>query len=730
MSGSASSPAVVVPGSPRAALLIDLLHLWVLSAFAISQPLLEQFSRNAPYMIEQHLSTASLFLVAFFVVVAVPTVLSLVEIVVGRLWPSLRVRCHAVFVGLLCLLFGSLSSRSLVWGYEIEASGLIDFVQAGVALLIAAGLIWLYYRTPWGRPLVSLAGFGLVIFPLSFAFSPTIRARWMTADDVGSRSQIQNPVPVVLVIFDGLSLVSLLDSEQQIDAVRYPNFARLAAMSDWFSGATTVHPRTDHAIPAILSGQYPVDGTSPVFDRYPHNLFIELNRSGKYDLFALEPYTRLCPEELQRVNRHRTLGEEVCDTLDALGRVYLKIAFPKNVSGVMPAIPREWFSLPSTFTIQTTQTEGLIRYGWDTQRETQVEHLLNGLHSSERPRLMFAHLAVPHYPYRFFPSGRSYTVDQRATMFPDGTHGVVGELWGPDELAVEQSWQRYLLQVGYVDHVVGRILDRLEETGLMDQCLLVITADHGCAFRAERSRREPDEDNLPDLLPVPLFIKAPGQRTGSKNPRNVELIDVLPTIADVLDYEWPGPLDGESVYATTPVRLRKTVAMRQPIVLDGKVPKMSEAISRKVRRFGEGPRDARFWSIGPHQEFVGRSLSDIPQDLSGTRLVTIEQWARDDGRDSAVPVIHSLFRGEIELDPQPQGPVYLAVSLGDKIVGVTRSFTDPNYLHRWALLIPEEVVDAHPEPVKVWELRFENDQPLLRSCRVAIRRGSMENRDG
>jgi len=695
----------------------DLLHLWVISTFAISQPLLEQLSGNAPYLVEQRLSAAGLFWVAVAVMTVVPASLSLFEIAIEFVRPAWRDRCHAACMAILCLLFGSLSSRSLVQSYVIEAAGLIDFAQFGVAVLIGAGLMWLYYRTNWGRRLFTLAGLGLVVFPVSFAASPAIRGR-ANIDDP-SRGEIQQPVPIVMVIFDGLGLNSLLDSNQQIDAVRYPNFARLAELSDWCPQATTVHPRTDHAIPAILSGRYPVDGTQPVLDQYPHNLFAELERSGKYDLFALEPYTRLCPEELQRVDRHRTLTEEVRETLDALARVYLKISLPKNLSSLMPSIPRAWFSLPATLLIDPHQTEGLIRYGWDTQRETQVEHFLSALYPAEKPRLMFAHVAIPHYPFRFFPSGRAYTVDQRATTFPDGTHGEVGELWGPDQLAADHSWQRYLLQVGYVDHVLGQILDRLEETGLLDQCLLVVTADHGCAFRAGLSQREPHAESLADILPVPLFIKRPGQRVGTKNLRNVETIDVLPTIADVLDYDWPVELDGESIYATTPARLRKTVMLRPPLVLDA-VPKRSEALYRTIRRFGEGPRDERFWSLGLYPEYVGRSPGDFPQDLSGTRLVTIEQWSREDGKDTAVPIVKCLFRGEVDRDPQQTGPVLLALSLGDQIVGITRTFTDPDYLHRWALLIPEAVVEAHPEPATVWELRFENNQPLLRSCRVVV----------
>lgn len=703
---------------PQPSVGVDLFHLWVVCAFAIAQPVLEKLSRNEPYLVEQRLSLSSLCGTALVVLTIIPMAMCLIELGCWMLAPKVRSRCHVWFMGLLCLLFGSVSARSLVTSFYLETSGLIDFAQFGVACGIGGGLLWAYYRTTWGRSFFSWAGLGLVVFPLTFAFSPAIQSRWSSAQPEDGQIKIANPQPIVIVVFDGLSLNSLLDSQENIDAVRYPHFARLAATSDWFYRATTVHPRTDHAIPAILSGHYPVDGTPPVLDRYPHNLFSELHRSDEYELFVLEPYTRLCPEELQRVKPARTLSEEILDTSQTLGLVYLKIAFPKNISGSMPALPREWFSLPASFQFDQSQTVGLVRYGWDNLREHQVQHFLNGLYAGEKPRLMFAHLAIPHYPFRYLPSGRAYTVDQSATMFPDGTHGDVGEIWGPDELAAQHSWQRYLLQVGYVDHVIGQILDRLEAAGILDETLLIVTSDHGCSFRAGMSQREPDTASLPDLLPIPLFIKRPGQHSGTKSDRNVESIDILPTIADILKCDWPAELDGESVYATTPARQRKTIVMRNPLVLMGDVPQRSEALYRKIRQFGEGPRDERFWSLGPHHELVGRPLSDFPQDMTGTREVTLERWARSDGKDTDVPIVKSLFRGEVTLLPDDQEPVVLAVSLGDRIVGITRSFNDPEYLNRWALLIPEDVVDAHPEPAQIWELRFDADGPRLRSCQL------------
>ena len=75
---------------------------------------------------------------------------------------------------------------------------------------------------------------------------------------------------------------------------------------------------------------------------------------------------------------------------------------------------------------------------------------------------------------------------------------------------------RHLLQVGYTDHLVGQLLERLRRTGLLERALLVVTADHGYSFRVGvESRRLSASDNVEEIAPVPLFVKAPGQTEGT-----------------------------------------------------------------------------------------------------------------------------------------------------------------------------------------------------------------------
>ena len=102
---------------------------------------------------------------------------------------------------------------------------------------------------------------------------------------------------------------------------------------------------------------------------------------------------------------------------------------------------------------------------------------------------------------------------------------------------------RYRQQVGYVDRFIGQVLDRLKESDLFDRCLLIVTADHGVSFHPGHSRRLPDADNLSDILSVPLFVKLPGQLNGTTDDRNIESVDLLPTVAEVIGVRLVEPID-------------------------------------------------------------------------------------------------------------------------------------------------------------------------------------------
>ena len=181
----------------------------------------------------------------------------------------------------------------------------------------------------------------------------------------------------------------------------------------------------------------------------------------------------------------------------------------------------------------------------DQDRRLGPQQWIAGLSGADpQPTLYYLHALLPHEPYIYLPTGQ---------LLLDG--GGMPALtrdgdWANDEWAVALIYQRHLLQVRYVDRLVGDLVLRLKQEGLWDRALVVVTADHGVSFRAGSPFKEVDDKNVADIMSVPLFIKLPGQHGGSVSDRNVQSIDVLPTIADALDVELPGRPTGARRSAT------------------------------------------------------------------------------------------------------------------------------------------------------------------------------------
>ena len=233
-----------------------ILHLFTLCAFAIGQPILTALSGQAVYLHDQKfgLIEISLLLVTLFLLVP----LSCVVLDRFARLGSQRIQgwgSNSVLVLLTTLLLLSLIRPYATqwWAATQGSSGLMI-----IAFVIPCswGLVALYQQFAGVRVWLTVASLGLVIFPVHFLWN--YQRFFAMQESMRERAELQNPIPVVLIVFDEFSGITLMNERGEIDESRFPQFARLAKNSTWYRNATTVSPRTDIAVPAILSGQYPV----------------------------------------------------------------------------------------------------------------------------------------------------------------------------------------------------------------------------------------------------------------------------------------------------------------------------------------------------------------------------------------------------------------------------------------------------------------------------------------
>src|SRR4029079_13894123 len=237
------------------------LHLLVLSAFALAQPLFDLLGNNGEFFGARGSAGGDGVLFALALVVVPPAVLLAIEAVMPR---RARPVVHYVFVAALVGLLVLQAIRSF------GAPGWLLVVLAAAAGGAAAAV---YARFGAARMVVTALAPAPVLFLALFLFNSDASKLTLSGTPAAHAANERPRGPVVLGAFDELPLNSLLDAKERIDAVRFPAFARLAAGSTWFARDTTVGEGTTHAVPAILTGLYPRAGAFPVYADHPRNLF-------------------------------------------------------------------------------------------------------------------------------------------------------------------------------------------------------------------------------------------------------------------------------------------------------------------------------------------------------------------------------------------------------------------------------------------------------------------------
>lgn len=87
-------------------------------------------------------------------------------------------------------------------------------------------------------------------------------------------------------------------------------------------------------------------------------------------------------------------------------------------------------------------------------------------------------------------------------------------------------------EVAYVDRGMGSLFQKLEEDGLLERTLVVVTSDHGEEL-FERGRVQHGETLYEEILRVPLLMWIPGY-AGGRSSKLVSNVDIAPTILDLL----------------------------------------------------------------------------------------------------------------------------------------------------------------------------------------------------
>lgn len=677
----------------RKELLTNALDLLVLCSLAIAQPLFDLLARNAEFLAARSMDALDVAAVVCLLVLACPVFLAGLELIAARAGRKACLGLHRLLLWLLVTMLLLPPMKPL---FRIVEDGFI-FIAAAAAVAAILSETYIRLRSR-GLALGYLAPVVLVL-PGLFLYQPPVRAIWRpTKAEPVEYSKVAATAPVIMVVFDEFPLTSLLNERGEINSLRYPNFARLSRKATWYRNASTVAASTLHAIPAILSGQLPDPSqhSRPDARDFPNTLFTLLG--GSYRLNVIENNTRLCPQDLcgsagSETSRVRGLYSLFSD----MGILYLYILLPADLTHPLPNITQSWKEFSAQRAKQLfrpdkpEEFDGLTTWA---DRDRVFARFVESIRPDSTPGLYFLHVLLPHTPWEYLPSGKKYTLPESSVRGLMGINdqGIDTQQWLDDPWAIQQAYKRHLLQVAMVDGLVGNLIGHLERTGLYSDSLIMITADHGCSFRPHSSRRTPTAQNYADVMAIPLFIKAPGQQTGGTDDSNIESVDILPTIADILDIKLNWRIDGRSVLdRSLPEKMKKMVVLENGSVLEAgrDLTDIYASVKEKSEIFGKELGDLFY--IGPHKELIGRRVEDLPILKSPVKnLLEGKTYLQNVNLNSRfVPTNVKGVLQEEHPGTMPASQSGIAIAVNGEIAGMTQAYRDREQM-RFSLVLSDQ----------------------------------------
>ena len=229
-------------------------------------------------------------------------------------------------------------------------------------------------------------------------------------------------------------------------------------------------------------------------------------------------------------------------------------------------------------------------------------------HDSDAPFFLYLAFTAPHDPrdthqkyHDMYNLGRIELPENfmPAHPFDNGELRIRDELlasWPrtPDE--VRRHIAEYYAMITHADAQIGAVLDALRETGHDEDTIVVFAGDNGLALGQHGLM---GKQNLYEhSVRVPLIFRGPGIPRGERRDALCYLLDVYPTLCDLLGVETPGSVEGHSL---------------GPVLLDPAA-EAREVLLFAYRDIQRAVRDERFKLI----EYVVRHTAKVRDELHHT----------------------------------------------------------------------------------------------------------------
>lgn len=674
MSSTEAQASPASGGDPAAGAGDSRPHAWyriwgeVAGAWAISLawPVYSNIASGPEALTSYGLRRLDLLVLIVVVSLLGPLVITLWELVIRRLFgePARR-GVHGLVIGSLLAL--------VVWQWLVDRES-ATLIRTLLPLALALLVAWSYLRTELIRNFALMLSFATIVVIGVFAFDYPVKEEVLPHEAKASTPAVDAETPVVIVVFDELPLAALQKPDGRIDP-RFPTFAMLARKANWYPDTVAISDQTLYALPAILTGTDPEprgsqEPPAPGVANYPDSI-CRIAGEGGYDLHAYEPITDLCERSWGLGTRltatlRRALGTDAPDQEQLLpGDLQRKIGRAINAPFEQP--PTE------------------IGKG----RKEAFRDFTENLPARKRS-LSVLHSILPHVYWMYLPDGRTYP-----------TFRAVGEtqLTSPaSDGEIARDAQQMMLQLEFTDRELGRLVRKMKSDGTWDEALFVVTADHGAAFQNGGSRRMVNVVNDGWILPVPLFIKYPGQQHGQVIPGTIDGRDIAPTVLGQLGLDPPEGMVGRDLSGRSRQPTKSTATVLS--TFDGKIRMDLESMRRNRRQASQAMHQMlgeSLYAPGGHADLLGRKPAGLKRITAAP--VDASLYENVDTSSDELP---AYYQAQLEI-PEGTDPGPVAVTLNGRIVATARPWPALGSWYTGVVLPPEEFRDGANE-IAVYEI--------------------------
>jgi len=252
--------------------------------------------------------------------------------------------------------------------------------------------------------------------------------------------------------------------------------------------------------------------------------------------------------------KRQSLPEGTPWLVELLARAGIRTAAVDNLSDMKPWFAKGYIDYINPHVGQKVAAEHVNRYALEWLEAHKDEDFFLFLHywDTHTP-----YLAPESYRYRFYertpgeecdPENQSMEPLKRQVVWPFFYNWHYRLLQDGKVTDVEYIKAQYEAELRYLDDQLAALFSELERLGLLEETLVIITADHGESL-TEHELYFDHPGLYENNVHVPLIMHGPGVEAGSKPGQLVTQMDLAPTLLKAFGVEQPENMKGHSLLA-------------------------------------------------------------------------------------------------------------------------------------------------------------------------------------